>query len=190
MKAVLSMAEEAKNTHEKIDPKSQKKQRSKKVIESSHETASKEIETLKTELEELTDKYLRLKAEFDNYKKRTERDIGTIIENANKDFCRALLPVVDDLERSMNSDAAAKKKNYSTLKKGIELVHQKMITALKNQGVESIEAVGKMFDPEFHEAIMQIEDKDKPSNSIVFEAERGYVLKDKVIRYSKVVVNK
>ncbi|MFZ5518116.1 MAG: nucleotide exchange factor GrpE [Candidatus Zhuqueibacterota bacterium] len=184
------MAEEVKNSKEKTDPQSKKKPRSKKAIESSSETALKENEVLKTELEELRDKYMRLKAEFENYKKRTERDIGTIIENANKDFCRVLLPVVDDLERSLNSDAGAKKKSFSTLKKGIELVHQKMMAALKSQGVESVDAVGKTFDPEFHEAIMQMEDKDKPSNSVVFEAEKGYVLKGKVIRYSKVVVNK
>jgi len=183
---------EEKNKETKVKKTSRSKSGSKKTIKKTDTKTAikKENEKLKTELNELKDKYLRVIAEFDNYKKRTERDIGNIIENANKEFCQSLLPVIDDLERFLNSESETKKKSYSSLKKGVKLIYQKLITGLKSQGVVPIDAIGKTFNPEFHEAFMQVEEKDKPSNSVVKEAEKGYLLKDKVIRYSKVVVNK
>jgi len=149
---------------------------------------NKEIEKLKTERDETKDKYLRTVAEFDNYKKRRGKEIIDIIERANEQICLEILPVIDDFERSLNS--ASKRKSYKSLKQGIELVYQKLISVLKKQGVEPISAIGQNFDPELHEAIMQIDDEQKPSNMVLNEALKGYRIKDKVLRYSQVVVNK
>ena len=148
----------------------------------------KEIEKFKGELSELKDKYLRIVAEFDNYKKRKDREIIRIIESANNNLFLDLLPVIDDFERSLNSDA--KKKSYRSLKQGVDIIYQKLIAVLKKQGLEPIEAFDHPFDPEIHEALMQIEDKDKDSNIVLEEVQKGYRLKDRIIRHSRVVVNK
>ncbi len=99
-----------------------------------------EVEILANELNELKDKYLRVIAEFDNYKKRKEREISDIIGRAGEEFFLELLPVIDDFERSLNSES--KRRTYKSLKQGIELIYQKLISVLKKQGVEVIEAIG------------------------------------------------
>lgn len=145
-----------------------------------------EIEKLTTERNEFKDKYLRIAAEFDNYKKRRSKEISDIIERANEQFCLEILPVIDDFERSLNSES--KIKSYKSLKQGIELIYQKLVAVLKKQGVEPIVSIGQSFNPEMHEAIMQIEDRQKPANIVINEALKGYRLKDRVLRYSQVVV--
>ena len=149
---------------------------------------SKQIEKLQTELGETKDKYLRTVAEFDNYKKRRSKEIVDIIDRANEQFCLEILPVIDDFERSLNSEV--KRKTYKSLRQGVELIYQKLMSVLKKQGVEPITAIGQNFDPLLHEAIMQVEDEQKPSNMVISEAIKGYRLKEKVLRYSQVVVNK
>lgn len=147
-----------------------------------------EIEKLTNDLSELKDKYLRTVAEFENYKKRRDREIGDIINRANEEFCLELLPVIDDFERSLNSKA--KKKSYKTLEQGVRLIYQKLISVLRKQGIEAIAAVGQPFDPQIHAAILQVDDSEKPSRIVVDEALKGYRLKEKVLRFSQVVVNK
>jgi molecular chaperone GrpE len=175
----------------KETPKKQKtsSKTSTKKSASKTDEQNKKIEMLTAELNDLKDKYLRTIAEFDNFKKRKERDFNDIIERANRELCLELLPVVDDFERSLNTTGSVKK-NYKSLRNGIELIFQKLLSALKKQGVEPIEAIGQAFDPQIHEAIFQVEDKEKPSNIVVDEATKGYRHKDKVLRFSKVVVNK
>jgi molecular chaperone GrpE len=163
--------------------KSKKTTRTSKIKE-----LNKEIEKLKIEQAEIKDKYLRTVAEFDNYKKRRGKEIIDIIDRANEQFCLEILPVIDDFERSLNSEA--KRKSYKSLQHGIELIYQKLIAVLKKQGVEPIAALGQNFDPVVHEAIMQVEDKEKQSNIVISEALKGYRIKDRVLRYSQVVVNK
>lgn len=149
---------------------------------------TEEREKLSNELDEIKDRYLRTVAEFENYKKRRSKEIADIIERANEQFCLDMLPVIDDFERSLNSEM--KRKSYKSLMQGIELIYQKFLSVLKKQGVEPIASVNQQFNPEWHEAIMQIEDNEKPANIVVNEALKGYRLKDKVLRYSQVVVNK
>lgn len=149
---------------------------------------NKKIEKLTAELKDVKEKYLRIAAEFENYKKRRGKEISDIIERANEQFCVEILPVIDDFERSLNSET--KRKSYKSLKQGIELIYQKLISVLKKQGVVPIESIGQAFNPELHEAIMQMEDEEKPSNVVINEALKGYRLKDKVLRFSQVVVNK
>jgi len=147
-----------------------------------------EIERLTQELNDLKDKYLRKAAEFDNYKKRKDKEILDILERATDQLCLELLPVIDDFERSLNTET--KRKSYKSLREGIELIYKKFLAILKNQGIEPIEAVGQPFDPNLHDAIMQVEDQEKPSNIVVDEALKGYRRKDKVLRHSQVIVNK
>jgi len=167
----------------KKKPVSKKTEQSRKL--------KKQVDNLKKELAEVKDKYLRLAAEFNNFKKRSERDFINLIENANKNLFIELLPIIDDFERSLNSEKSEKhKKSYKTLKEGIDLIYHKLIYTLKNQGLEAIESIDNPFDPEFHEALMQIENKEKDSNIVLQEVQKGYLLKNKVIRHSKVIVNK
>lgn len=184
------MTEKLKN-HEEKKEKKVKKTKSKSDVSgqtAKEKKSAEKIEVLTKELENLNDKYLRIIAEFDNYKKRKEREFKTIIENANQQVFLELLPVIDDFERSLNS--TGQKKNYTVLKDGIDLIYKKLIAVLEKQGLEPIAALEQPFNPEFHEALMQVEVKDKASNIVVEEALKGYKLRDKVIRHTKVMVNK
>jgi len=184
MKGVQDIKVKQEKKAERAKPSAKRKTSSANKIKE----LKNEIKKLTQEINDLKDRYLRTAAEFDNYKKRKDKEIINIIERANEHFFVELLPIIDDFERSLNSDT--KRKSYKSLKQGIDLIYQKLIAVLKKQGVERIEAVGQPFDPELHEAVMQIEDKDNPSNIIIDEALKGYRLKNKVLRYSQVVVNK
>jgi molecular chaperone GrpE len=132
------------------------------------------------------DRYLRLYAEFDNFRKRTMRERGDLIRNASKDVLESLLPVVDDFERAQS--AAADSEDIKGLKEGQQLIHNKLKQILKAQGVEQIEVnAGDAFDVDLHEAITRIPSPDL-SGKIVDVVEAGYKLNDTVIRYAKVVV--
>lgn len=147
----------------------------------------KRIEELENEAAELKDKLLRRAAEFENYKRRTENDQLNLLKYAAESFIIKLLPVVDDFERSLhhidNSD------DIESIKKGINLIYDKMMKVLDDQGVKKIEAVGQPFDVNFHEALMQRKDDNAAPHIVLDELETGYIYKDRVIRHSKVVVS-
>jgi molecular chaperone GrpE len=132
------------------------------------------------------DRYLRLYAEFDNFRKRTMRERGDLIRNASKDVLESLLPVLDDFERAQN--AAADSEDINGLKEGQQLIHNKLKQILKARGVEKLEVnAGDAFDVDLHEAITRIPSPEL-SGKIVDVVEAGYKLNDTVIRYAKVVV--
>ena len=132
------------------------------------------------------DRYLRLYAEFDNFRKRTMRERGDLIRNASKDVLENLLPVLDDFERAQT--AAADSEDVNGLKEGQQLIHNKLKQILKAQGVEQLEVKpGDAFDVDIHEAITRIPSPDL-SGKVVDVVEAGYKLNDAVIRYAKVVV--
>lgn len=132
------------------------------------------------------DRYLRLYAEFDNFRKRTMRERVDLIRNASKDVLESLLPVLDDFERAQN--AAADSEDINGLKEGQQLIHNKLKQILKAQGVEQLEVnAGDAFDVDLHEAITRIPSPEL-SGKIVDVVEAGYKLNDTVIRYAKVVV--
>jgi len=145
------------------------------------------IDELEKERDSWKDKFLRKAAEFENYKKRVENDQIAILNYAAESFIRKILPVVDDFERSLQhlNDA----QDLENIKKGIELIYNKMIKFLEEQGVKKIESVGKPFDVHFHEAVMQKEDPNAEPHTVLEELEKGYMLKDKVIRFAKVIVS-
>jgi len=137
---------------------------------------------------ELNDKHLRLMAEFDNYRKRTIREKEVILKSAAEDIIKELLPILDNLDR-----ATEHRKNNETLDEyvdGIALIEEQFRRVLSRSGLGVLDVAGKEFDPEIHDAIMQMESKDHKPNMIINEVEKGYVLSGKVIRHPKVVVSK
>jgi molecular chaperone GrpE len=147
-----------------------------------------EIKKLKEDKEHLQDQLLRKIAEFDNYKKRTEREFFERVQNANEKLISELLPVLDDMERAL--DHAEQSKEVNSLLEGTELVQKKMLGILEKQGLEPLPAEGEDFDPDHHDALMQIEKENVESGKIIEEHLRGYLLNGKVIRHSQVIVAK
>ena len=146
------------------------------------------LKELEKQVLEFKDQLLRKAAEFENYKRRTEAEFANVYKYANEGMIVELLTVLDDFERVLNT--WNDKHDADTLKKGIELVNQKFRDTLKKQGIKEMESVGKPFDVNLHDAIMQKENNELEPNTITDEVEKGYFLKDKVIRHAKVVVSK
>ncbi|BCB04884.1 nucleotide exchange factor GrpE [Bacillus sp. KH172YL63] len=148
---------------------------------------SDELSQLEEKLNESENRYLRLRADFDNFRRRVN------VENEAKEKYRAqgliteLLPALDNFERALNIEAD--NEQTKQLLQGMEMVHRSLVDALKKEGVEPIEAVGQEFDPHLHQAVMQVEDENFDSNVVVEEFQKGYKLKDRVIRPSMVKVN-
>ncbi len=150
------------------------------------EECDKEAE-LTAEIAEWKDKYLRLQAEFDNYRKRTLKEKMELIESANKDVIKSLLVVLDDFDRA--EEAMKSSDNVEALREGLSLIHNKLCKILSDCGLAPIESNGEVFDTDYHEAITKIPAPDENmKGKVVDTVEKGYKLKEKVIRYSKVVV--
>lgn len=182
--------EEVNNTVEELD-KTEDLQEEASNEEESTEKSSEvdEMETLKKNNSELKDKFLRLAAEFDNYKKRTLKEKIELMKTAAQDTVSALLPVLDDFDRAKkNADADNSTEVFSD---GVSLVYQKLYNVLKQKGLQPMESTGLDFDPEFHEAITEIPaPSEEMKGKVVDTIEKGYLLNDKIIRHAKVVVGK
>ena len=166
----------AKKTVNKKQPKSR----------SNTNKIKNQINDLKTELKEEEDKYLRLFAEFENYKKRTTKERIELYKTAGQEVIGSLLPVLDDFSRAIKE--SKKMKNSSDFI-GLELIYNKFNDILKTNGLLDLEVnKGDSFDPELHEAISQIKTDKKDSGKIIDIIEKGYKLGDKIIRFPKVVV--
>lgn len=162
-------------------------------IESVEEADSQpEDESLKfdEELKLVNDKYLRLYSEFENFRKRTQKEKIELYSTAGADVFKSLLPILDDFERAKK--AMEDTKDVDGVKQGVDLIYNKLINTLKQQGLEPMDLeIGEEFDSEKHDAITQVQVPEKKmKNKIVDVVERGYKLKNKVIRYAKVVVGK
>ncbi|MDD2679253.1 MAG: nucleotide exchange factor GrpE [Candidatus Omnitrophica bacterium] len=140
-------------------------------------------------VKELSGQVLRLQADFENTRKRLEREKQDFVKFANEGIILELLNVLDDLERSV-SLAETKEQDLSGFLKGVEMILAHLYEMLKEYGVRPIEAAGKLFDPHYHEALLQVEDKDLPEHTVVEELQKGYLLNDRVIRTAKVKVSK
>lgn len=136
-------------------------------------------------IEELTDRLTRQMAEFDNFRKRTDREKSQMYEVGAKDVIEKILPVVDNFERGL--DAAAGE-GENPFMKGMEQIYKQLMTTLDEIGVKPIEAVGAEFDPNFHNAVMHVEDEEIDENIIVEEFQKGYMYRDSVVRHSMVKV--
>ena len=137
-------------------------------------------------IEELSDKLLRQMAEFDNFRKRTEKEKSAMYEIGAKDVVEKLLPVVDNFERGFQSVAEEDKQDAFVT--GMEMVYKQLMTMLETVGVKPIEAVGQEFNPDLHNAVMHVEDETVGDNIIVEEFQKGYTYRDSVVRYSMVKV--
>jgi len=138
-------------------------------------------------LAELNEKYLRLYSEFDNYRKRTSRERVELLKTAGEEIIKSLLPVLDDLERAIRNNETAT--DIDAVKEGVKLIHQKFRQSLIQKGLEPIDALGKPFDTDLHEAITNIPaPSDDLKGKVIDEVEKGYLLNGKVIRFAKVVV--
>lgn len=178
-----------KNESATEEKSAEKKSLFDKLFQSNPSKLKEQLEELTAKNEEMKDKYLRLFADFDNYKKRTAKEKLELIDAAGKDFFALMLPVVDDFERSLKAINNAEAN--SALKEGVELVYHKLLKTLESKGVKSMESNGVEFNADLHEAITEIPAPSEEMKGKVIETvEKGYYLNDKILRYAKVVVGK
>jgi molecular chaperone GrpE len=148
---------------------------------------NEKIAELETQSAQLRDQLLRKAAEFDNYKRRTENDFASLTKFAAENIITQLVPVLDDFNRSLKS--IKEKAENDSFYKGIELIYAKLLKVLEAQGLKTMDVVGKEFNVDVHDALMQIPRADVPPHTVLEEVEKGYLLFDKVIRHAKVVVS-
>lgn len=137
-------------------------------------------------IEELNDKLIRNMAEFDNFRKRVEKEKSQMFEIGAKDIIERILPVLDNFERGLG--AISEEEKESAFAKGIEQIYKQFLTTLEEAGVKPIEAVGTEFNPDFHNAVMHAEDEEQGENIIVDEFQKGYLYRNNVVRHSMVKV--
>ena len=155
--------------------------------ENKSDKKAEEAEDYKKKYEELNEAHLRLRAEFDNYRKRTLREKADLIKNGGETALKNLLPVVDDFERAMQN--ISKTEDVAAVKEGLDLIYSKFMNYLAQQGVKPVDAIGKAFDTELFEAIATIPAPEADMKGKVIDCvQTGYSLFDKVIRHAKVVV--
>lgn len=143
----------------------------------------KELESLKDQVAQQEDKYLRLAAEYDNYRRRTAKEKDFIWNDAKADAAQAFLPVYDNLERALKQDTAD-----GAFKKGVEMTMTQLKTVLEKLGITEIPALGQTFDPNLHNAVMHVEDENFGENTVCDVFQAGFMLGDKVIRFAMVKV--
>ncbi|HLR19744.1 MAG TPA: nucleotide exchange factor GrpE [Staphylococcus sp.] len=158
-----------KETAEDVDPKDE------------------EIQQLKQDVQENEEKYLRLYAEFENYKRRIQKENQTMKAYKAQDVLNDILPTIDNIERALQIEG--ENEQFLSLKKGVEMIHESLLNALKENGLEVIETEGQQFDPNVHQAVVQDDNPDFESDQITQELQRGYKLKERVLRPSMVKVN-
>ena len=180
--------EEQKNSSDSKD-KNKSKQSKKEEKKDKTEELEEQIAELEQKIDEQKDKYLRLFADFDNYKKRSAKERLELIKDAGKDIMSVFLPVLDDFKRALK--AAEESNDADNIKEGMELIYNKMFKALEQKGLKAMDSLGHDFDPELHEALTEIPAADKKQKGKVVDViEDGYMLNDKIIRHAKVVVGK
>ncbi|HLS61480.1 MAG TPA: nucleotide exchange factor GrpE [Virgibacillus sp.] len=150
-------------------------------------TLQKEIEELKQEKEAAQERMLRIQAEFDNFKKRTQKERQNERKYKSQDLVNELLPVLDNFERALEVEVVEEAKS---IVEGISMVYRQFKDALESENVEVIQTVGEEFDPNLHHAVMQVEEEESESNIVLEELQKGYILNDRVIRPAMVKVNK
>ena len=148
-----------------------------------------EKEAAEQEAKDTYDKFLRISAEFDNYKKRTAREMNEFRKFANESLLMKLLPVVDNLERAINSTQEKKSSEYC-ITEGIDMTLKEILNVFETFQVKPIESLNKTFDPNFHQAVMQEETEETEENIIIKEFQKGYMIQNRLLRPAMVVVSK
>ncbi|OAS85015.1 nucleotide exchange factor GrpE [Metabacillus litoralis] len=149
--------------------------------------SEQKIAELQAKLDETENKMLRAQADFDNFKRRSRLDQEAAQKYRAQSLVSEIIPALDNFERALQIEAD--NDQTKSLLQGMNMVYNQLVQALKNEGVEAINSVGEQFDPHLHQAVMQIEDENYESNSVVEELQKGYKLKDRVIRPAMVKVN-
>ncbi|MGC4375974.1 nucleotide exchange factor GrpE [Fictibacillus sp. Mic-4] len=160
------------------------------VQEEKEEELSEEqqkINQLEQQLEETTQRMLRIQADYENFRRRTREENAKQLKYKSQSLIEQILPALDNFERALNVDAG--QDQTKTLLQGMEMVYRQLKEALKSEGLEEIQAVGAAFDPNLHQAVMQVESNEHEANTVVEELQKGYMLKDRVIRPSMVKVS-
>lgn len=153
------------------------------TLEGELESVTAERDKLAAEKADLYDRLLRKQAEFDNFRRRSERDRSDFMQFVGMDVARELLPVVDDFERALKVESADQ--NYA---KGVELIYQRLSDILRKMGIEPIEAAGKPFDPNLHQAVDRVETREVDDQTVLEEYQKGYNFKGKLLRPAMVKV--
>ena len=173
--------EASENEEEEPDEEDEDKKSGKKLFGKKNKKDKKD-----EKIEELTDRLTRQMAEFDNFRKRTEKEKSQMYEIGAKDIIEKILPVVENFERGL--DAVKEEDKEDPFIQGMEMVYKQLMTVLGELGVKPIEAVGKEFDPNLHNAVMHVEDENFGENIIAEEFQKGYMYRDSVVRHSMVKV--
>ncbi|MDD5458772.1 MAG: nucleotide exchange factor GrpE [Phycisphaerae bacterium] len=168
--------------------KDEKHKTSDKKLDKDFQKLHKDFEELQQQKNELFDKLRRLGADYANFQKRVPKQIADTIAYEKESIIKALLPVLDNFEHSLQH--AAKSDNVEVVVDGVKIVYDQMLDILKSFGIAKIEALGEHFDPNLHQAMMQKEDREKDENIVLEEFQKGYKINDRVIRPSRVAVNK
>jgi len=176
----------AEETALELDPGVDEKAKEEPLV--SHDELNIKIEGLEKELTQTKEKYIRLVAEFDNFKRRKEKELMDSWAASRIGLIKKFLPVLDDIDRSLIS--ARQDNDFDVLAKGLELVKKSFDKVLENEKVEAVEAIGTEFNPEIHEAMLQMEKEGVKSNIVVEEHEKGYKVGSKILRPAKVIVSK
>jgi molecular chaperone GrpE len=145
------------------------------------------IQELGLKLEEASQKNLRLQADYDNFRRRTREEQAASLKYKSQSLLEQLLPALDNFERALKTEAT--NEQTQTLIQGMEMVYRQLADALKQEGLTEVPTVGEKFDPNMHQAVMQVEDSEYESNTVIEELQKGYMLKDRVIRPAMVKVN-
>ena len=175
---------EAAETTEKQQDDNQKAEETELSPE---EALAKELETAQATIEEQKDKYLRLSEEFDNYLKRTMKEKAELIKNGGEKAISAILPILDDLERALGN--MQKTDDIKAVQEGIDLIYQKFLKNLSQEGLEKMNPIGEAFDTDYHEAVALVPAPEENQKGKILDCvQTGYKLNDKVIRHAKVVV--
>jgi molecular chaperone GrpE len=154
--------------------------------EGAGEELQKQLEEALKAAEASRDQFLRKAAEFENYKRRTEAEYLSVLRSAAEGVLSSLLPVAEDLARSLKSPPAGSNESFV---KGVELIYQKLMKALEQHGLRPFESLGKPFNVQYHDALLQMPREDVTPGTVIEEVERGYMLYDRVLRHAKVVVS-
>lgn len=155
--------------------------------ENSAEGASAEAEEWRRQLEEQQQRLLRLQADYDNFRRRTRQEKEELYKYAASDLLENLLPVIDNFDRALASAQGGN--DYDALLKGIDMIYRQFKQILEQAGLSAMDAVGQPFNPEYHEAVMQVEDEDHEEGIVLEEMQKGYMFKDKVLRPAMVKVS-
>lgn len=182
---IMAMNEQDNNNSEELSKNSE--EITDTNTEKGENSSASETDQLKQQVAELNDKYLRLYSEFDNYRKRTIKEKSELIKTASEDVFKAILPVIDDLERAIKANE--KIEDINSIKEGILLIYNKINHNAQQKGLIALDSIGNDFSEDTMEAITNIPAADESQKGkVIDEVEKGYKLGDKVIRYAKVVI--